>query len=347
MMKTQRVVKNTLQEPLHSLRKMLTGGVIAQAIFVAARLGIADLLKDGALSSDELARLSGANSTALYRVLRTLASEGIFAENRDKHFELTPLAECLQSGVQDSIRDIVIMSSEPWFWASCGDMLHSVTTGQSAFRHIHGMDLFEYFTNNTETAGIFNDAMVQSSKPLITKILAAYDFSGINRIVDVGGGCGILLAAILKAHPHLQGVLFEQPDLFEEAKKTLDQEGVTARCELVAGNFFESVPIVGDTYILKKVIHDWGDEDALKILKSIHRYMPQHGKLLLVEYIIPPDNAPSPSHVSDLLMMVITGGLERSESQFRVLLERAGLKLTNIIAVSSSNNMNLIEAVRA
>jgi len=340
---TQHAVNNHIQEPLQLLRQKQSGFLITQAIYVAAKLGIADLLKDGPLSCDELARLSKTNSNALYRVLRTLASEGIFAELQDKHFELTPPAVYLQSGVPDSRRDVAIMFGEPWFWAACGDMLYNVETGMSAFRHIHGMSSFEYSANNVEAARIFNNAMVQRSRSNITEILATYDFSGINKIVDIGGGHGILIAAILKAYPHLQGILFEQSAVLEGAKNLLNEEGVTARCELVSGNFFESVPVVGDAYILKNVIHDWDNDHALNILKNVRHYMPQHGKLLLVEYIIHSDNGPSYSHVSDLIMMVVAEGFERTESQFRILLDQAGFKLTNIISTDSSNN--LIEAV--
>ena len=335
---------NQAMPPQLAVLQMASGYWVSQSIYVAAKLGIADLLKDSPKSCDELATATGTNAPSLYRVLRALASLGVFAETELNHFTLTPLAACLQSDVPDSFRAFVILLGEEHYrvW---GDLLHGVQTGGRPFEHIYGMNLFEYLAQNPESAKIFDESMTNFSVFESAAIAASYDFSSIQTLVDVAGGQGHLIASILKSNPTLKGVLFEQPHVIERAKRFLEAEGVLERCQLAAGNFFESVPEGGDAYILKYIIHDWDDERAIAILKQCHKVMPDNGKLLVAEQVIPPGNEPFMGKLLDLNMLVMTpGGRERTEAEYRALFEKAGFKLTRI--VSTQEDVSIIEGIR-
>ena len=311
---------------------------------MAAKLGIADLLKDSPKSCDELATATGTNAPSLYRVLRALASLGVFAETQPNHFTLTPLAACLQSDTPNSVRACVIMQGEVNYQA-WGEFMHSVQTGGSSFEHIYGMNLYEYLAQNPESAKIFDDAMTNLSVIQSAAIAASYDFSSIQTLVDIAGGQGLLIASILKSNPTLKGVLFDQPPVIERAKRFLEAEGVLERCQLAAGNFFESVPEGGDAYILKYIIHDWDDERAIAILKQCHKVMPANGKILVAEQVIPPANEPFMGKLLDLQMLVMTdGGRERTEAEYRALFEKAGFKLTRI--VPTQREVSIVEGIR-
>lgn len=331
--------------PKHAAQmlQMLNGLLITQLIYVAATLGIADLLKDGPKSSDELARLVEAHPRALYRVLRALASIGIFAENEKGRFELTPLAALLQEGVPGSLRSYAMMRGETWYWQPFGELLHSVKTGQTAFAHVHGMGHFDYFDQNAEAAVLFNEAMTNLTKPHTAAVVAAYDFSAITRIVDVGGGRGALLATILKVYPHTRGALFDLPAVIEDARDSSEMEDLADRCDFISGDFFGSVPGGADAYILKSVIHDWDDDRAVAILRNCRNAMTSEAKLLLVEREVASGNEPSPAKLVDITMLTIAGGLERTAVEYEALLNEAGLELTKIIP--TPHKMIIIEAV--
>ena len=330
--------------PQLAVLQMASGYWVSRSIYVAAKLGIADLLKDSPKSCDELATATGTNAPSLYRVLRALASLGVFAETQPNHFTLTPLAACLQSDVPSSVRAFVIMLGEEHYrvW---GDLMHGVQTGGSPFEHVYGMNVFEYYAQNPEPAKIFDEAMTNGSVLESAAIAASYDFSSIQTLVDVAGGEGLLIASILKSNPTLKGVLFDQPSVIERAKPFLEAEGVLERCQLAAGNFFESVPEGGDAYILKHIIHDWDDERAIAILKQCHNVMPANGKVLVAEQVIPPGNQPFKGKLIDLNMLVMTdGGRERTEAEYRALFEKAGFKLTRI--VPTQDDVSIIEGIR-
>lgn len=330
--------------PQLAVLQMASGYWVSQSIYVAAKLGIADLLKDSPKSCDELATATGTNAQALYRVLRALASVGVFAETQLKHFTLTPLAACLQSDVPGSFRAFVIMLGEEHYRA-WGDLMHGVQTGGSPFEHVYGMNVFEYYAQNAEPAKIFDEAMTNGSVLESAAIAASYDFSSIQTLVDVAGGQGLLIASILKSNPTLKGVLFDQPSVIERAKPFLEGEGVLERCQLTVGDFFESVPEGGDAYILKHIIHDWNDERAIAILKQCHKVMPANGKILVAEQVIPPGNEPFMGKLLDLNMLVMApGGCERTEAEYRLLFEKAGFKLTRI--VPTQEEMSIIEGIR-
>ncbi|MGB2770155.1 MAG: methyltransferase [Candidatus Zixiibacteriota bacterium] len=322
---------------------MIGGFMVTQMIYVATKLGLADLLKDGPKSIEKLAESSGAHPQALYRLMRGLASVGIFAETDDRRFELTRLAALLQAGVPGSMRNFALWAGDAFTWKPFGELLYSVRTGKPAFKHVLDMGIMDYLAQNAEASEIFNQVMTERAGPTASAVCAAYDFSGIKKIVDMGGGHGILISTILKANPHLRGVLFDLPSVVEGATTLIEQEGVADRCEVVPGDFFESVPVAGDAYILSSVIHDWNDDHALTILKNVRRSMPKDGRLLLVEYVIQPSNDPFPGKISDIIMLVTENGLERTEAEFRTLLGKAGFKLTSIVQTQSP--MSLIEGI--
>jgi hypothetical protein len=330
--------------PAVALRQMLLGYRISQALYVAAKLGIADVLKDGPKGSDELATAVGAHPDALHRLLRVLASVGIFAQVDQRRFTLTPLGALLQTDVPGSLWSTAVLTGE-WWWQAYGELLYSVTTGKPAHDHVYGMRNFEYFAQHPATGQLFLAGIAARRGPLSIAVAAAYDFSGVHVLIDVGAGAGDLIAAILKANPAMRGVVFDLPYIIDDAQALVEAEGVAARCDVVAGDFFASVPAGGHAYILRSVIHDWDDAHAVAILKNCHQAMQGQGKLLLVERVMPERAEQAPQVVlADLEMLVMTpGGRERTEAEFRGLLAAAGFKPTNI--VSTQSELSIIEGV--
>ncbi|MFN2540569.1 MAG: methyltransferase, partial [Chthoniobacterales bacterium] len=225
-----------------------------------------------------------------------------------------------------------------------GELLHSVRTGEIAFDRAFGMPVWKFFSQNPDNAQTFNDAMTGLTLAVNDAVISSYDFSAIRTIVDIGGGHGSLLASILEAHPKMKGVLFDAPPVIDGAQSRFQSEGLANRCELVAGDFFASVPLGGDAYILKWIIHDWDDERCIKILKNCHRAMTEDGKLLLVEAVVPRGSELHFSKFMDLNMLVMTGGRERTADEYRTLLEASGFKLTRIVPTDSA--MSVIESDR-
>ncbi len=327
-----------------ALLNMVTGCWVSQALYVAAKLGIADLLHEGPQSCKRLAEATQTHAGSLYRVLRALASVSIFAEDEKGCFSLTPLSEPLRAGVPGSLRAFAIMLGEPEHWRAWEGVLHSVRTGQPAFEHVFGMPHFRYFAEHPEAARIFDEAMTSRSSQENEAVVAGYDFADTQTVVDVGGGQGTLMASILQAYPKARGVLFDLPHVIGMSRTRMASAGHTARCEFVAGDFFASLPAGGDLYLLKKVIHDWDDERAQLILTNCRNAMSSTGRLLLIEPVIPPGNDPSFNKLLDLLMLVWTsGGRERTESEHRALLALAGLNLNRLIPTRSG--VSIIEAV--
>ena len=329
----------------HSLAliKMITSYWVTQSLHVVAKLGVADLLKDGPKSSDELAKSVGADARSLYRLLRAVASVGIFSEVKSGHFALTPMGELLQTGVPGSLRAAAIMHGEKWQWQPWGELLESVKNGKSPFKRMFGSTIYDYFSENAEANEIFNSAMTNFSDWENSLILNSYDFSSVHRLIDVGGGQGNLLTSILEANPTMKGILFDLPHVIQSAIGHIEAKGLTARCELISGDYFESVPPYGNTYLLKRIIHGWDDEQAVALLKNCYRAMPDNGKLLLIEMVIPPGNEPFLGKLLDLHILLMRGGHERTSTEYRTLLDAAGFKLTKIIPTRSP--LSFIEAV--
>jgi hypothetical protein len=328
--------------PRDTLLRMTNAFQVSQAIYVAATLGIADLLEDGPKSVDELAETTGTHAPTLYRLLRALASVGIFVET-DGRFGLTPLAEYLRTDTPGSLRAFVMLIGQQSIWTSWGHLLHSVRTGESAFRKVYGMAPFEYWADHPEEDAVFKAAMTSHSSGVVDAVVRSYDFSAIGVLLDVGGGEGVLLAAILAANPSLQGILFDQPHVVGPVGALLERAGVADRCEVVGGSFFEAVPTGADAYLLKSIIHDWDDDAAIEILRACRAAMDDSDKLLVVERVIRPGNDPDPAKFSDLNMLVIPGGQERTADDFELLYAEAGFKLSNIIRTESA--YSIIEGI--
>ncbi|HUE82398.1 MAG TPA: methyltransferase [Pyrinomonadaceae bacterium] len=330
--------------PEAHLMQIVSGCFLTQAVYVAAKLGIADLLKDKPETVAELARKTNTHERSLYRVMRALVSVGVFTETEPQVFALNPPADLLRSDAPGSMRDAAIFLGERWHWDVYGEMLYSVQTGKVAWPHVHGQEVFPYFQQNPEQYEIFNRAMTSLSTNALPAILEAYDFNGVAKVADIAGGHGMLLAGFLRANPELNGVLFDLPEVIEGAPALLKREGVAGRVELETGDFFESVPSGVDAYIMKFIIHDWDDERAVKILKNINSAAPDEGRLLLVEMVVPEDNGPHFSKIQDLEMLVSPGGVERTETEYRDLLAQAGFELRRIIPTKSP--LSIIEAFK-
>lgn len=326
--------------PSQDLLRMGFGFAVAQALHVAAELGIADLLCDGPRSTEDLAQATRTDAEALYRVLRFLASEGVFREELPRHFAQTELSDALRANSAGSPRDFIRMINSEAY-AAWGHLLHSVRSGRAAFEHVFGAPRFEWLAGHPEQAALFQRAMIALSQGSNVEAAEAYDFTGCKRVVDVGGGHGQLLSAIVTLNAHLSGVLYDLPAGIAAARAGVG--GPLPRCELVAGDFFESVPKHGDAYIMKKVIHDWDDDRAVKILANCRRAMLPGGKVLVAETIVPTGNDPHPIKLMDLNMLVVTGGLERTEAQFERLFSCAGLCLARVIKTQSP--LSILEAV--
>lgn len=327
------------------LGQLALGALISQALYVAAKLGIADALRDGPRAVGELAAETQTNERALYRVLRSLASAGVFEETAGKVFGLTPMAEPLRSDAPNSMRNGIIFMGEEWHWRVWGEMLYSVRTGKPAWARVHGKEVFDYFGENPEEAEIFNRAMTDMSVSTAPAVVEAYDFSGIARLADIAGGHGYLLSQVLKANPGMKGILFDMASVIGGADSLLEREGVAERVEKVAGDFFSRLPEGADAYMMKHIIHDWDDERAGAILRNINAAMPRDGKVLVIETVVPEGNEPHYSKMLDLEMLASPGGVERTEQEYSALLSAAGLRLARIVPTRSP--FSIIEAVRA
>ncbi len=324
--------------------QLISGFWVSRAIHLAAKLGLADEMQEGQpISAAELAEATGAHAPSLYRLMRALASVGIFVEDEDKRFDLTPLGAILKSNVPGSMRALAISELGEVHYKAWGDAMHSIKTGEIAFDHVFGMSAWDYFTKHPENAQIFNQSMTELTRLVEGAVLESYDFSSFGKIVDVGGGHGSLLTSILKKNPHAKGVLFDSPQVIGGAQNRIQAEGLAERCETVAGDFFEFVPAGGDAYIMKHIIHDWDDKQSVAILRQCRSAIKEDGKLLLVEQVILPGNEPQLGKFSDLIMLVMTGGRERTEQEYSDLYAAAGFKLTNIIQTQSP--VSVIEGV--
>jgi O-methyltransferase domain/Dimerisation domain len=334
---------NQTPPPIQMLH-FISGFWISRCIYVAAKLGIPDLIKDGPKSAEELAAATGAHAPSLFRVLRALAPIGILTQDASNRFGITPLSETLRSDISGSLRAFALTELGEEHYPAWGEVLYSVRTGGIAFDHAFGETCWEFFAKHPDNAKIFNDAMSGLTAQANEALHAAYDFAGINTIVDVGGGHGGLITSILKRNPDMRGILFDSPPVIEGASPHVQNSCVGDRCQLVSGSFFESVPAGGDAHILKWIIHDWNDEQSVTILKNCHRALGENGKLILVEAVVPEDNEPHFSKFIDLNMLVMNGGRERTAEEFRKLYEASGFRLIRIVPTESP--FSVIEGVR-
>ena len=315
--------------PRLQLLQMITGYWPAQAIHVAAKLKLADHVKDGPKTAAELAQATGAHPQSLYRLLRAISSVEIFAEDEQGRFRLTPMAECLldQHGSQ---RAVALMMGEEHF-SSWGELLYSIQTGKPAFDHLYGKPIFDWLSEHAEQAKIFDAAMTGFHGPETQAMIDGYDYAGINTLVDVGGGNGTVLAAVLKKYPAVKGILYDLPGVIQRATQNLANLGLSSRCQAIAGSFFESAPPGGDAYQMRHIIHDWTDEQCHTILSHIRKVMPAHGRLLIIEMVIKPRNEPQPAKWLDLNMLVLPGGRERTDAEYKEMFTKAGFRLERVV----------------
>jgi len=328
-------MKNTEPTPDEVMIQMITGFWLSQAIYVAAKLGLADLVKDQPRTADELAALTETHAPSLRRVLRALASAGVFEEDQDSRFHSTPLAATLQSDVRGSMRAFAISELGSEHYHGWSDLMHSVRTGEIAFDHHFGKSVWDYYSENPEDASVFNQSMTQVTEWATDAVIQAYDFSRFDKIVDIGGGQGSLISSILSVNAQAKGILFDLPHVIEQAEGLLEAKGVANRCRAVAGDFFSSVPEGGDAYVMKFIIHDWDDERAIQILRNCRRAMNPGAKLLVIEQVLPVGNEGTFTSLFDLNMLVMTGGCERTEEDFRALYHAAGFRLSKVVKTDS------------
>ena len=315
-----------MTNPAQQIMRLGFGFAVSQALRVIVELGIPDLLAVGKQPVEDLAAATKTDAEALYRVMRLLASEGVFAESSPRHFVLTDVGSTLRSD-RSSPRDFIRMINSEAYLAF-EQLLHSVRTGKPAFDKVFGSPRFDWLSAHPEQAALFQRAMVALGQGGNEAVADAYDFGRYTRVIDVGGGHGQLLSAILARNPHLSGVLFDLPSGVAAARQGAG--GALPRTDFVAGDFFESVP-AGDVYVIKKVIHDWNDERAGLILRRCREAMSPHGKVLVAETLVPPGDEPAQIKSIDVVMLAVTGGLERTEAQFADLFAAAGLQLDRVI----------------
>lgn len=324
------------------VNQLISGYWQSQAVYVAARLRLADELCDGPLTVEELASRTGVQPQPLYRLLRALASLGVFEELADRTFGLNSAAGLLRSDVAGSQWALAVMMGEEHYRA-WGELLHSVRTGEPAFEKVYGRPVFEYLAEHPEQAAIFDRAMVSIHGRESSAVADAYDFTPFDAVADVGGGNGSLLCTILQRSPRLHGTLFDLPGVIDRASKTIRDAQLQERVHLVAGDFFESVPSGADAYLLRHIIHDWDDDRAVRILENVHRALAGQGRVLVIESVIPSGNEPFFGKLLDLTMLVIPGGRERTHEEYRHLLGQAGFRLSRVIPTSTE--VSVIEGI--
>lgn len=323
--------------PSARLMTLITGHWATAAVHAAAKLGVADVLQAGPRSSAEVAEAVGAHEPSLFRLLRALASMGVVRETAPRTFGLTEVGDLLRVDHPFSGRCFALFQGADPHWRGWGSFLHAVQTGESAFEAAHGKKFFEYLEEDDSFSQVFNDAMTTTSRWAVDALVKLYEFGALSgTLVDVGGGQGRLLAGILAAHPELLGVLFDLPHVVAEAGPHLEEAGVAGRCQVEGGDFFAGLP-AAETYLARHIIHDWGDDDCVRILKNMAAAMRGGGRVLLLETVIPPGDQPHFGKLLDLEMLTCThGGRERTEVEFAELFERAGLRLERIIPAEGS-----------
>ena len=321
--------------PFEQMQRMISGHFLAQCLHAAAVLGIADLIERGQTSLDELAAATRQNRPSLLRLLRTLSSVGVLGEQPNNQFLLTPLGATLRTDAPDSVRDMAIfMSSEP-IWRSWGSLLDCLKLGQPSFPQLYHSTMYQYLTQHAELGAAFNRFMTAQSELHNAAVVDAYDFSGIQILIDVGGGHGATLSAILSRYPQMKGIVFDLPEVITAAGS--ESQELAERCQFVGGDMLERVPAGGDAYLIKRVLMDRSDEEAIAVLGHCRAAVDPGGKILVIDPMLPASNEPHPNWFMDMHMLVVHGGACRTEMQFRSLLDLVGLQVLRVIRTRSPN----------
>lgn len=326
------------------LLRLVNGYQLSQAIHVAAALNIADHIGSSVRSSDELASLTQTHPRALYRLLRALAAAGILHEGDDRAFSLTDMGECLRSDSATPVGGWAAFIGRPYIWQAWAHLMHSIRTGENAFKDLHGKSVWEYRAERADESMIFDRAMTAISRSAIETTVASYDFGAFRQVADIGGGQGQLMAGILAANPGLRGILFDQAHVVERAATVLATKDLASRCEIIAGSFFEAVPEGADAYIMRSVIHDWDDDKALAILKTCRRAMRKGARLLLIERLVDQPNEGLVNKLSDLNMLVAPDGQERSYEEYAALCQQAGFEPRGAVPIGMQSQIIVAEA---
>jgi hypothetical protein len=330
-----------MDSPIDRVMRLLNSYRFSQAVSVATRLGIPDLLASGAKTPEELAKLVSAQPDALYQTLRASSSCGVFAEDDKGRFTNTPMSECLRSDAPGPGRNTALLMGE-LFFATFGELMHSVRTGMPAFDKVFGQSFFDFLSTHKELGQLFDSQMTALYEREVDAILNAYDYPSAGRILDVGGGRGTVVRALLARFPDLKCGLFDLPAVVYRARESFVADGLSDRCTIEAGSFLEAIPSGYDTYLLKHVLHDWEDAKCIIILTNIRRAMGNDGRLLVLEHIVPSGNEPSMTKEYDLLMLALFAGMERTEAEFRKLLTKTGFELVRVVHTASL--LNVLEA---
>src|SRR5215470_5329601 len=328
------------------LFQMVIGKWISQALGTIVELGVPDRLAKGARRCSDIAREAGVSEDGLCRLLRALASVGLFAESGDRRFRLTGMGQLLRSDHPESIAGYARFTAHDSTWRPWGQLGYSVKTGMPAFDHVFNVPIFDHFSRNPEAAAVFDDAMTSISAAEARAASDAYAFKGVETLMDVAGGHGLLLATVLRRHKKMRGVLFDLPHVAAGAAATFARAGITGRLRIESGDFFKELPSGADAIIMKHIVHDWDDDSATRILQACHRALGPRGKVLIVDPVVPPGNTPHYGKLLDLEMLVLTPrGRERTKAEFAGLLRRAGFRLSRVIATKSP--LSIVEAVKA
>lgn len=326
---------NSVIDPLRVINDLLSGFIVSQAIYVMARMGIPDLLSSEPRTAHQLATSLNAHHSSLLRLLRALTTINLVYEDEDGMFSLADLGEYFRTDHPLSFHAQANMIGEPARWQAWSEFFNTIMTGDSAFERVHGKPLFDYMEENQQDIPQFQASMTAQTVRVIPAICAEYDFSDVQKVVDVGGGRGTLLRGLFDCFPHLTGILYDLPPVVGEAKSVADQV-LSERCTFIGGNMFQVIPPGGDIYILKRILHDWDDEDAIRILKNCRDAAGDQGRLLVMERVLKPSNQPDPAKWMDLRMLALLAGRERSEPEFHALFEASGWQLSRMISLDDS-----------
>jgi len=345
-MAKSRAKRTSTLRPYDVLFQMVIGKWISQAVGTVVEIGVPDQLAKGARKCRDIARAVGVSEDGLYRLLRALASVGLFAEGADRWFRLTGMGQLLRSDHPESLAGYARFTAHDITWRPWGLLSYSVKTGMPAFDHLFNASVFEHFSRNPEVASVFDDAMTSISAMEARAASDAYDFKGVETLMDVAGGHGLLLATVLRRHKRMRGVLFDLPHVAANAAMTFTRAGITGRVRIESGDFFKELPSGADAIIMKHIVHDWDDESATRILQACHRALDKRGKVLIVDPVVPPSNVPHYGKLLDLEMLVLTPrGRERTKAEFVKLLRGAGFRLSRVIPTESP--LSIVEAVKA